>query len=80
MSSSSLVGRVFTAFGRGIAVRRRPRTMHLCETLPLGERRFLAVVMVERQKFLVGTAGNSIALLARLPSNGDDELGVTEGV
>jgi flagellar biogenesis protein FliO len=45
--------------------------MRLCETLPLGERRFLALVEVEQQKFLLGTAGNSISLLATLPSAAD---------
>jgi len=47
-------------------LKRRKRIIRLCETLPLGERRFLAVVMVEDQRFLVGGTGNSIALLARL--------------
>jgi len=40
--------------------------LRLCETLALGERRFLAVVQFEQQKFLIGTAGNSISLLTRL--------------
>lgn len=47
----------------------RPRAvkqLHLCETLALGERRFLSVVQFEQQKFLIGTAGNSIALLTQL--------------
>jgi flagellar biogenesis protein FliO len=47
----------------------RPRTarqLRLCETLPLGERRFLAVVQFEEQKFLIGMAGNSVALLTSL--------------
>jgi len=42
--------------------------MRLCETLSLGDRRFLAVVLVEQQKYLVGGAPNSVALLAKLPS------------
>jgi flagellar biogenesis protein FliO len=45
---------------------RTPRQLRLCETLALGDRRFLAVVQFEQQKFLVGGAGNSIALLTRL--------------
>ncbi len=52
-------------FGKAL----RPRAvkqLRLCETLPLGERRFLAVVQFEQQKFLIGTAGNSIALLTPL--------------
>ena len=52
---------------RGIRVKRRERSMRLCETLSLGDRRYLALVAVDQQKFLVGAAGNSISLLARLP-------------
>ncbi len=53
--------------------------MRLCETLSLGDRRFLAVVLVEQQKYLVGGAPNSVALLAKLPSQAqmasrDDEV------
>lgn len=51
--------------------RRGRRSMRLCETLALGDRRALALVMVENEKFLVGTAGNSISLLARFPSPED---------
>lgn len=53
---------------QGVRVKRKERSMRLCETLSLGDRRFLAVVLVEQQKFLVGAAGNSVALLARLSS------------
>ena len=53
--------------GRKVSVKRR-KHIDLCETLSLGEKRFLAVVLVEQQKFLVGGAGNSVALLAKLPS------------
>jgi flagellar biogenesis protein FliO len=45
---------------------RKARRLRLCETLPLGERRFLAVIEFDRQEFLVGGAGNSLTLLARL--------------
>jgi flagellar biogenesis protein FliO len=45
---------------------RAPRQLRLCETLGLGERRFLAVVQFEQQKFLIGGTGNSVALLTRL--------------
>ena len=52
----------------GAAPRRRERTLHLRESLSLGEKRFLAVVQVERQQFLVGGSGSSISLLTQLPS------------
>ncbi len=49
--------------------RARPaRRLRLCESLPLGERRLLAVVQFERQRFLIGASGNGLALLASLPN------------
>lgn len=62
-----------------ISVKRRENQMRLCETLSLGDRRFLAVVLVEQQKYLVGGAPNSVALLAKLPAKAqmaclDDEV------
>jgi len=52
----------------GMVAARREKRLRLCETLSLGEKRFLAVVQVERQEFLVGGSGNSICLLAQLPT------------
>jgi flagellar biogenesis protein FliO len=40
--------------------------MRLCETLPLGDRRYLALVEVDGHRFLLGAAGNSLSLLARM--------------
>ena len=45
-----------------------PRQLHLRETLALGERRFIAVVEFERQKFLIAGTGSSVGMLAALPS------------
>jgi flagellar biogenesis protein FliO len=45
---------------------RKVRRLRVCETLSLGERRFLAIIEFERQEFLVGGSGNSLELLARL--------------
>ena len=45
---------------------RKGRRLRVCETLSLGERRFLAVIEFDRQEFLVGGSGNSLELLARL--------------
>lgn len=44
------------------------RELRLCETLALGDHRFVALVRCGRQRFLIGGAGNSLALLAELPS------------
>jgi flagellar biogenesis protein FliO len=66
-----LLRRAWNAFcSRGIAgifqnaARRRLR---LAETLPLGERRFVAVVEFEGQRFLLGGTSAQITLLSRLP-------------
>jgi flagellar biogenesis protein FliO len=45
---------------------RKPRRLRVCETLSLGDRRFLAVIEFDRQEFLVGGTGSSLELLARL--------------
>jgi len=45
---------------------RKVRRLRVCETLSLGERRFLAVIEFDHQEFLVGGSGNSLELLARL--------------
>lgn len=46
--------------------KRAPRRLRLCESLPLGERRFIAVVEFEQSRFLVGGTSSSLVLLARL--------------
>ena len=48
--------------------RRSPRRLRLCESLPLGERRFVAVVEFEDFRFLLGGTSSSLVLLARLDS------------
>ena len=45
---------------------RKVRRLRVCETLSLGDRRFVAVIEFDRQEFLVGGSGNSLELLARL--------------
>ncbi len=45
---------------------RKPRRLRVCETLSLGDRRFLAVIEFDRQEFLVGGTGSSLELMARL--------------
>ncbi len=50
--------------------RRAPKRLRLCESLPLGERRFVAVVEFEATRFLVGGTASSLVLLSRLPDGG----------
>ena len=42
------------------------RTLLVRETAALGERRFVAVIECERQRFLIGASPGSVTLLARL--------------
>jgi flagellar biogenesis protein FliO len=49
-------------------VRRRERRLCICETLPLGEKRFLAIVQIEGRRLLIGATHHSISVLERLDS------------
>jgi len=54
---------------RLLSLTRRPqRRLRLCESLPLGERRFVAVIEFENLRFLLGGTSASLVLLARLDS------------
>jgi len=48
------------------ATQRPPRRLRLCENLPLGDRRFVAVIEYEHSRFLVGGTPGSLVLLAQL--------------
>jgi flagellar biogenesis protein FliO len=48
------------------ASRREAKRLRLLESLPMGERRFVAVVEFERERFLLGGTAGSLVLLARL--------------
>jgi len=57
---------VFEAIGKGlrqIHVRRKLRTLHLEETLALGDKRFLAVVEWKGERLLIGVTPHTITLL-----------------
>ena len=54
-----------------LCVRKAPRRLRLCESVSLGEKRLVAVVEYDQQKFLVGGSAQSISLLARLGEQTD---------
>jgi flagellar biogenesis protein FliO len=54
------------SFVRSIKVRRTERALKLCESLALGEKRFLAVVQCEQERFLIGVTNQSVSLLRQL--------------
>jgi len=66
----SLVG-VWRWLQRRRRVQLAARRMSICETVSFGEKRFLAVVKVDRQQFLVGGASNTVCLLTRLENARD---------
>jgi hypothetical protein len=67
VSRDGLRGRVLEFWERVLRLgRRAPRRLRLCESLPLGERRFVAVVEFETERFLVGGTPSSMVLLSRL--------------
>jgi flagellar biogenesis protein FliO len=53
-----------------VSIRRRERSLRVCETVSLGDKRFVAVVQFERRRFLLGVTPHSVSLLQGL---GDHE-------
>jgi flagellar biogenesis protein FliO len=43
------------------------RNLRVCENVSLGDKRFVAVVQVDEERFLIGGSSSSVSLLARLP-------------
>jgi flagellar biogenesis protein FliO len=53
------------------------RRLRLAESLPLGDRRFVAVVEFDEQRFLVGGTSGSLVLLATLGGGVDMPASIT---
>ncbi len=65
-NAPGLLRSLFEALGRvlrQIHVRRRVHTLHLQETLALGDKRFLAVIEWKNEKLLIGVTAHAITLL-----------------
>ena len=62
----SVLVAAFRTLRTRLAAVRPVRHLRVCESVPLGEKRFLAVVQFERNRFLIGCAANSVVLLTRL--------------
>jgi flagellar biogenesis protein FliO len=66
-SSSEFRTRLVALWGRVLRISRRtPKCLRLCESLALGDRRFVAVVEFEKERFLLGGTPSSLVLLSRL--------------
>jgi flagellar biogenesis protein FliO len=54
----------------------RTRTLRLCESLALGEKRMVAVVECDNQRYLLAATPQSISLLQALgPARGEEKSG-----
>jgi flagellar biogenesis protein FliO len=60
-------------------VRRRSRRLRLVETLPLGERRFVAVLSLDGRELLIGATPHSLALLGEIGEEREGGAGARYG-
>jgi hypothetical protein len=58
---------------------RKRKTLSVCETAALGDRRFVSVIQFERQRFLIGSSPSSITLLSQLPDESSSGEATGEG-
>ncbi len=59
---------------KSVRIERRQRRLRLCESLALGDKRSVAVVQFEEQRFLLGISSSGVSLLQNLgpaPSSGE---------
>jgi flagellar biogenesis protein FliO len=50
-------------------VRRADRSLRLCETLSVGERRCLMLVQCDHRRYLIGATAHTLTLIERLDSD-----------
>lgn len=72
-TANALWARIGALWARVRSMRRPGKQLRLTESLPLGERRFVAIVEFERSRFLVGGTASSLTLLARLEDSGGSD-------
>lgn len=58
-----------TRHGTGILSRGAVRRLRVSETVSLGEKRFVSILHVDGEQFLVGGSSANVVLLAKLDSN-----------
>jgi flagellar biogenesis protein FliO len=49
-----------------VKVQQARKNLRVCESVSLGEKRFVAVVQVDEERFLIGGSSDSVSLLSRL--------------
>ena len=57
---------------RRLTTPRSVRELRLCESLALGEKRFVAIVAVGSRRYLVGGTSTALSLLGELPASDRD--------
>jgi hypothetical protein len=68
-SAGSSFRRVWHSIERLVQTHQARKRLRLCETISLGEKRFIAVVQVDGKQLLVGGATNGLSVLANLESS-----------
>lgn len=64
-------------WGKARNLKGRTKLLKLCESVPLGERRLVAVMEYGSARFLIGATAGSIVLLARLPECSEQPKGTS---
>ncbi|HVZ59631.1 MAG TPA: flagellar biosynthetic protein FliO [Terriglobales bacterium] len=59
----------FSWAGTKLAKSHSRKRLRVCETVPLGDKRFIALVQVDGRQFLLGGGAASVSLLAQLDSS-----------
>ena len=61
-----VLAKISAAMQKVFSAPRMQKQLRICETVSLGDKRFVAVIQVDQERFLIGGAANSIAMLTRL--------------
>lgn len=65
-TSLNTLMRIWNWIQQQFSTQRTKKRLRVCETVSLGEKRFVAVIQVDGEQFLVGGSSNSVSTLARL--------------
>ena len=68
-NASGLLSRAWNWFRERQAARSSSRRLQVAASISLGEKRFIAVITVDGQQFLVGGGATNVSLLAALQDN-----------
>ena len=67
--SQTLLARTWSVLkwiGLRVKAQQARKNLRVCETVSLGEKRFVAVVQVDEERFLIGGSSGAVSLLSRL--------------